>query len=276
MPTGLMQSGHRHAILTYPAGYILTKRSATRYITDSRVSYLFQVTSSSLSAPNNCPLTNLVRRRRKVARPQELLEAALTLFVEKGFAATRAEEVAKLAGVSKGTLYLYYPSKDELFKAVVRNHLGQVIVEGKDLLEQYEGSTSELLQDLAQTWWSRVGQSKAAGIIKLIIAEASNFPEIAQFYMDEIVEPCHQLLGQAVQRGIDRGEFRPMDVSSVVMALVAPVQFLVLYQQCANACTSTPIPLKPDVFIRTQIELLLRGLEIRGEAPDRAKHSSSD
>lgn len=241
-----------------------------RYITDSRVSYCASriVTTTVLPAnSSSCPLTGLVRRRRKVARPQELLEAALTLFVEKGLAATRAEEVAKLAGVSKGTLYLYYPSKDELFKAVVRAHLTQVIVEGGDLVDQYEGSSSQLLQDLAQTWWSRVGQSKAAGIIKLIIAEAANFPDLAQFYMDEVVEPCHNLLGRAVQRGINRGEFRPMDVSSVVMALVAPMQFLVLYRQCAEACITPPIPLQPDMFIRTQIELLLRGLEAHPSGP---------
>lgn len=225
------------------------------------------MTSSILPANPTCPLTGLVRRRRKVARPQELLEAALTLFVEKGFAATRAEEVAKLAGVSKGTLYLYYPSKDELFKAVVRAHLTQVIVEGDTLVDQYEGSSSELLQALAQTWWSRVGQSKAAGIIKLIVAEAANFPDLAQFYMDEVVAPCHDLLGRAVQRGMDRGEFRQMDVSSVVLAMVAPVQFLVLYQQCADACPTSRIPLQPDVFIRTQIELLLRGLEAPTKLP---------
>lgn len=221
------------------------------------------MSSHALDALPACPLKQLARRRRKVARPQELLEAALSLFVEKGFAATRAEEVARLAGVSKGTLYLYYPSKDELFKAVVRTYLGQFIVESADLVDQHEGPAAELLQDLAKTWWSRVGQSQAAGIIKLIVAEAANFPDLAQFYMDEVVAPCHALLGRAVQRGIDRGEFRPMDVSSVVMALVAPVQFLVLYQQCAAACAATPVPMEPDLFIRTQIELLLRGLEVR-------------
>ena len=216
---------------------------------------------------SKCPLARLGRRRRKVARPQELLEAALELFVEKGLAATRAEEVAKLAGVSKGTLYLYYPSKDELFKAVVRAYLTQVIVEGSDVVDQFKGSSSELLQILAQTWWSRVGQSKASGIIKLIIAEAANFPDLAQFYMDEVVAPSHQLLSRAVQRGMDQGEFRQMDVTSVVLALVAPVQFLVVYQQCANACAVNPIPMQPDTFIRTQIELLLRGLEAPKKGP---------
>ena len=204
-----------------------------------------------------------VRQRRKAARPHELLEAALTLFVEKGLAATRAEEVAKLAGVSKGTLYLYYPSKDELFKAVVRAYLTQVIVEGEELLEQFEGSTSEVLHLLAHTWWARVGSSKAAGLLVLIMAEAANFPELAQFYIDEVVAPSHALLARAVQRGIDRREFRDMDVTCVVHALIAPLQFLILYRQCTAVCTANPVPLDPARFMTTQIELLLRGLEVR-------------
>lgn len=204
-----------------------------------------------------------VRQRRKAARPHELLEAALTLFVEKGLAATRAEEVAKLAGVSKGTLYLYYPSKDELFKAVVRAYLTQVIAEGHELVDQFEGGTSELLHLLAHTWWSRVGASKASGLLVLIMAEARNFPELAQFYVDEVVAPSHALLARTVQRGIDRSEFRPMDVTSVVHALIAPIQFLILYRQCTSVCTANPVPLDPERFMTTQIELLLRGLEVR-------------
>ncbi|MDE2400161.1 MAG: TetR/AcrR family transcriptional regulator [Burkholderiales bacterium] len=202
-------------------------------------------------------------QRRKAARPQELLEAALTLFVEKGLAATRTEEVARLAGVSKGTLYLYYPSKDALFKAVVRAHLTEVIVEGSGIVDQFEGPTPQLLQVLAKTWWSRVGASKASGIVLLITAEASKFPELAQFYMNEVMAPTHALLAKAVQRGIDRGEFQPMDIRSVVHALIAPVHFMLAYQRCTAACVLNPIPLDPDQFIATQIELLLRGLEVR-------------
>lgn len=208
-----------------------------------------------------------VRQRRKAARPHELLEAALSLFVEKGLAATRAEEVAKLAGVSKGTLYLYYPSKDALFKAVIQAYLTQVIAEGGEIVDQFEGSTSELLHLLAHTWWSRVGASKAAGLLVLIMAEAQHFPELAQFYVDEVVAPSHALLARAVQRGIDRGEFRAMDVTSVVHALIAPVQFLILYRQCTAVCAVNPVPLDPERFMTTQIELLLRGLEVRPSSP---------
>lgn len=204
-----------------------------------------------------------VRQRRKAARPHELLEAALTLFVEKGLAATRAEEVAKLAGVSKGTLYLYYPSKDELFKAVVRAYLTQVIVEGEEIVDQFAGSVSDLLHLLAHTWWSRVGASKAAGLLVLIMAESHKFPELTQFYVDEVVAPSHALLARTVQRGIDQNEFRAMDVTSVVHALIAPLQFLILYRQCTSVCTANPVPLDPERFMTTQIELLLRGLEVR-------------
>ncbi|MFT3856235.1 MAG: TetR/AcrR family transcriptional regulator [Aquabacterium sp.] len=207
------------------------------------------------------------RQRRKADRPHELLEAALTLFVEKGLAATRQEEVARLAGVSKGTLYLYYPSKDELFKAVITAYLTHVLVEGSEIVDQYEGPTSDLVRRLAHTWWARVGSSKAAGLLVLIMSEAATFPELVQFYVDEVVAPSHALLARVVQRGIDRGEFRAMDVTSVVHALIAPMQFLILYRQCTAVCTHNPVPLDPAQFMDTQIDLLLRGLETRAPGP---------
>src|SRR6187549_592747 len=108
------------------------------------------------------------RERRKEARPGELLDAALDLFVEKGFAATRAEEVAARAGVSKGTLYLYYPSKEELFKAVVRENLSARIAEGAEIVARHEGSMAELLSLVMNEWWSRVGQGTAGGISKIM------------------------------------------------------------------------------------------------------------
>ena len=136
--------------------------------------------SSTVEAP--------VRQRRKETRPQELLDAALTLFVEKGFAATRTEEVAHAAGVSKGTLYLYYPSKEELFKAVVRQNLTSLIAEGMEALAQHQGSSSELLVMLMDTWWERVGNTAAAGIHKIVLSEVRNFPELAAFYTAEVIQ----------------------------------------------------------------------------------------
>jgi len=102
------------------------------------------------------------RERRKEARPGELLEAALDLFVEKGFAATRSEEVAARAGVSKGTLFLYFPSKEELFKAVVIENLAGRFTEWNKEFDEYEGSTSDMLRYCMRVWWERVGSTKAS------------------------------------------------------------------------------------------------------------------
>lgn len=218
-------------------------------------------------APAASTLSSPARRRRKEDRPQELLEAALDLFVEHGLAATRAEDVARRAGVSKGTLYLYYPGKDALFKAVVRHYLAQVIVEGGEIADGFEGATPALLHHLARTWWARIGASKASGLLLLILSEARAFPELAQFYLDEVVAPSHALLSRVVERGIARGEFRSVDVSSVVHALIAPAQFVVLYRQCTAACTRNPVPLDVEQFMTTQIDLLLGGLIVAPSRP---------
>ena len=162
------------------------------------------------------------RQRRKEARPQELLDAALELFVEKGFAATKTEDVATRAGVAKGTLYLYYPSKEELLKAVVRENLGGLIAEGATIASGFTGSTTELLLLIMQTWWERVGNTKTSGIFKVIITEMGNFPDFADFYMAEVMEPGHQLFMRILQRGIDNGELRQTHLFETVHVLSKP------------------------------------------------------
>ena len=167
-------------------------------------------TLSPHPAPTQPVVEHTARQRRKEARPQELLDAALALFAEKGFAATRAEEVAQRAGVSKGTLYLYYPSKEELFKAVVRQNLSSLIAEGQEVAAHYEGPSADLLTQLLHIWWERVGCTPAASIHTIRLAEVRNFPELAQFYSDEVIEPADRLFSGCVQRGIDAGEFRTL------------------------------------------------------------------
>ena len=215
----------------------------------------------------------LARRRRKEARPQELLDAALELFVEKGFATTRSEEVAQRAGVSKGTLYLYFPSKEELFKAVVRSNLSSLIAEGQQIADVYEGSSSELLRLLMRTWWQRISNGNAGGIAKIIVAEVRNFPDLAQFYVDEVVLPAHRLLAGTLQRGIDRGEFRPVPLHDAVHALVAPSLFLAMHKHSIGACPVTGIPMHEGSVIETQIDLMLNGLVKR---PRRAATAGAD
>src|SRR6188474_2287208 len=110
-----------------------------------------------LSSPKDDPQAK--RERRKEARPGELLDAALDLFVEKGFAATRSEEVAARAGVSKGTLFLYFPSKEELFKAVVRENISGRFEEWNKEFATFEGDSADMLRYCMKTWWERLGAS---------------------------------------------------------------------------------------------------------------------
>ena len=151
--------------------------------------------------------------RRKEARPAELLAAALDLFVEKGYAGTRLDDVAARAGVSKGTLYLYFQNKEQLFKAVVRENVVTPLAEAAQAVRDFDGPAADLLRDLITTWWKDFGATHAGGLTKLMTAESGNFPEIAGFFLEEVIDPWHRLLGSVIERGIKRREFRQVDVA---------------------------------------------------------------
>jgi AcrR family transcriptional regulator len=205
------------------------------------------------------------RGRRKEARPGELLDAALDLFVEKGFAATRAEEVAARAGVSKGTLFLYFPSKEELFKAVVRENIAGRFTEWNAEFEAFEGTSADMVRYSMRVWWERIGATRASGITKLIMSEARNFPDIAAFYQQEVIRPGTELVRRILQRGVERGEFRALDIEYAVFSIVAPMIFLIMMKHSLGACAPQDFPLEPERYIASQVETLLRGLCVRPE-----------
>ena len=196
--------------------------------------------------------------RRKDARPGELAVAALELFVERGFAATRLDDVARRAGVSKGTLYLYFDSKDDLFKAVVREGIVARIVEFEDRMHAYQGSSADLMRLLIKTWWQKIGATKLAGITKLMMSEAGNFPELARFYHDEVIMRGMALITTAIKRGIDSGEFRPIELEHTPHICAAPVLMLMLWRNSFDLCGIDKMD--PDVYLDTHSELLVRGL----------------
>ncbi|MBK7137213.1 MAG: TetR/AcrR family transcriptional regulator [Rhodocyclales bacterium] len=204
------------------------------------------------------PVTKTRWKRRKEARPQELTAAALELFVEKGFAATRLDEIAARAGVSKGTLYLYFDSKEELFKAVIREGLLPLLAEGEELMASMPGPASELFRAIVLRWWEIVGEGPIGGIPKLIFAEARNFPEIARFYADEVIERGKRLFVAVFRRGIDSGEFRPFDPQALVHIVISPLIMRVIWKHSLDCCGVTSVPL--DDYLREYLELTLRGL----------------
>jgi AcrR family transcriptional regulator len=223
----------------------------------------------------------LTRQRRKESRPQELLDAALSLFVEKGFAATRSEEVAQRAGVSKGTLYLYFHSKEELLKAVVRHTLAAEIAAGAEQIDRFAGNSTEAVTDLLSDWWARMYDSPASGVFKLMITEMRNFPDISAFYASEVMEPGQALIGRVLERGIARGEFRPVDVPSAVQSIILPMVMLCLHKHSLSACSQELTASEdPKHFIRQHFTLLMGGLRAASDsslpaAPPRIRRKSS-
>lgn len=198
------------------------------------------------------------RKRRKEARPSELAAAALGLFVERGYAATRLEDVAQRAGVSKGTLYLYFDSKEALFKSVIQEGVVPVLVEAENIALHHEGSTFALLEKLLANWWSGIGETAFAGIPKLMVAEASNFPELAQFYHENVIRRGKALLGSALERGVSSGEFAPMDIAATIEVVLAPILMLVIWRYSLAGCQTNPVD--PKHYLAAHLKLLRTGL----------------
>jgi AcrR family transcriptional regulator len=213
-------------------------------------------TESLLSLSESVPK----RERRKEARPGELLDAALALFVDRGFAATRVEEVAARAGVSKGTLFLYFQSKEDLFKAVIRENIASLFPAWNEEFNSFQGSSADILRYAMQTWWERIGNTNASGIAKLVMSEAQNFPDIAAYYQDEVIRPGNALIRQILARGVARGEFRPLDLDQAVYTVVAPMIFLMMWKHSMGACAASAEIVDPERFIHMQVDVLLHGM----------------
>jgi AcrR family transcriptional regulator len=198
------------------------------------------------------------RQRRKEARPAELLSAALALFVERGYAATKLDDVAAKAGVSKGTLYLYFDSKEALFKAVIEQGILPMLDEGEALIQQHEVDARSLLQMLVLRWWQLLGETPLGGIPKLMIAEAGNFPEVATYYYDNVIVRGRELLRQALLRGVASGEFRQLDIESTIDVVMAPVIMLVVWRYSLAPCGCGKQD--PQRYMSTYLDLLMNGL----------------
>ncbi len=221
-----------------------------------------------------CPFDSKPRwERRKDARPQELLAAALDLFVERGFAATRLEDVARRAGVSKGTLYLYFANKEDLFKAVVRENIVTSIGEAEEFVAGFNGATADLFRQLILHWWRNVGSTKAAGLSKLMMAEAGNFPELANFYHEEVIARSDAMFAQMLARGAARGELRELNDLHTIRVLVAPMLMLMMWQHSFGPCggPNGKDQLVPELYLERFIDICLNGLL---QAPGSAKLGS--
>jgi TetR/AcrR family transcriptional regulator len=150
-------------------------------------------------------------RRLPEERPQQIIEAALEVFGEHGLSDARLEDIAKRAGVSKGTIYLYFPNKEELFREVVRAHVVARIERAEHEVEARPGSADEQLERFLRSWWTFLQLPTSGTIYRLVIGELHRFPDLAEFYAKEVVQRALNLLAGFVRRGVDAGEFRDVD-----------------------------------------------------------------
>lgn len=206
-------------------------------------------------------------RQRNESIPSDLTAAALDLFVEKGYAATRLDDVAARAGVSKGTVYLYFKSKEDLFKAVIRENIVPVLEAGEAIVAAHQGDSASLLRKILAGWWQQIGATDLAGVPKLMISEARNFPEVARFYHEHAIQRGRRLFVGVLERGVANGEFRPLDPDLAFDIIIAPLLLRAIWRVSLGACCGQDSVLSPvegrddaQAFLDLHFDLLVSGL----------------
>jgi AcrR family transcriptional regulator len=195
-------------------------------------------------------------QRRKQDRPQEITDAALAAFAEKGYAATRVDDVAKRAGVSKGLLYLYFKTKEELFKAVVRSFVVPRIDALTEIIDSSELSSEEFLRGPFLDFVKTLPGSPISVVIRLMIAEGPKHPDLVQFYWDNVVSRGLGTISELLQRGVQTGEFRKSAVSEQPHLFIMPVLFSVVFNSLFKKQS-----MDTNRLIETQIDLLITHLK---------------
>jgi AcrR family transcriptional regulator len=196
-------------------------------------------------------------RRRKSARPEEILDAALELFTEKGFSATRMLDVAKKAGISKGTLYLYFENKEAIFRAVVQEMMAPRLDEFEEMVKLYKGPSDVLLRKMIKGWWQSVGETRLSAIPKLIVSEAGNFPELAEFFVNTVVKRGRKVFTDVVSRGITSGEFNVYEPRAVARLIVAPLVQLTIWMHSLKVYDEN---MSNEDFLELHTEFILKAL----------------
>jgi AcrR family transcriptional regulator len=198
-------------------------------------------------------------QRRKDERGPEILAAALSCFAQRGFAATRMEDIAARAGITKGTIYLYFDSKEAVFQALARQEVGTRIAEITAMVEAFDGPAPDLLRLVLTAAGAIVRTSDAVVLPKVLLAESGTFPELAEFWRREIIDRGLGLFERIIARGQARGEFRPMPAQHAARLCIAPMLVIMFWRTVFGKYDSEPYDYQ--TLIDTHIDALLRGLK---------------
>ncbi|MDB5494142.1 MAG: transcriptional regulator, TetR family [Phenylobacterium sp.] len=197
-------------------------------------------------------------RRRKAARPGEIVEAALAVFAEKGFAAARLEEIAVRAGVSKGALYLYFETKEDLFRAVVEQAIAPNLEGVRAMMAAHPGPIADLLRLVPERIALLLETLPLGGVVKMVIGEAGNFPELARVWHDRLVAHALGALCDAVAAAQARGEVKPGDPRTFAVQLIAPLLVGVIWRETFVPVGAEPFDL--PALARQHVETMLTGM----------------
>lgn len=198
------------------------------------------------------------RKRRPDARPSEILDAALDLFSERGFAATRLDDVASRAGLSKAAIYLYFKDKTALLQEIIKAEVGPNLEMAEAMAAGHKGPVEPLLRQIMGFVASRVATTRLPSVIKLIISESRAHPELGRWYLANVVGKVLPLLQSLVERGIASGEFRPVDARLAVKSLVAPALMSALWKTTFQPLGAEA--LDPEALLTQHADIVLRGL----------------
>lgn len=196
-------------------------------------------------------------RRRAAARPDEILDAALDVFIEAGFDAARMDDIAARAGLSKAGVYLYFDSKEALLRALIDREVAPVARRLAAFAEAGSADPEGTLRAMAGFASARLGDPRLFAVPRLIIAISGRFPDIADYYRTEIVARAVAALSGLIAKGIAQGAFRPVDPATAVRAIIGPVMFAALWRHVLRGDADAP----SAEMIEGQIELLLNGLK---------------
>ena len=226
-----------------------------------------------MEAPRSIPQQEPRWRRLPEERPKQILDAALEVFGEHGLADARLDDIAKRAGLSKGTIYLYFPNKEELFREVVRSTVVSNIETSEQEISAMVGSPTEVLTRSLHAYWGFIRSPQFAPLFRLIHAEIQNFPDLARFYAEEVVARRLGLIASIIERGIESGEFRRLNPFSAARMVAAPFVIHGLWSTHRECFSSVTIPTESDAQMLD--ELIGFYLHALRPTPDAARSAST-
>ena len=203
------------------------------------------------------PATAPARQRRKDDRRAGFVAAALAEFAAKGFAATRLEDVAQRAGAAKGTLYLYFDSKEALFEAVVREVIGPLLDRIDAASLAGPASSADLLRLFLRTLYHEVVATERRQIMRMLIADGARFPAMVAIYHREVISRGKRLLRSIVARGVERGEFRDAPYAAHPELLLGPAIMAAVWKMLFDAIE----PMDLETLMAAHLDLLLHGMQ---------------